>query len=63
MNNDAGIFAEGDEDILGVDASDAALEAAASPTIRGAAFSFPNAPTVSVLFTCCGNDDAELDGA
>ena len=63
MNDHAGIFKQGDEDIFGFDVADAALEAAASPTIRGAAFSFPNAPTVSVLFTCCGNDDAELDGA
>jgi hypothetical protein len=44
------------DDILTCDVSDTALEAAASALIPGAAFSFPNSPTVSVIFQCCGND-------
>ena len=63
MDGNAEIFKLGDEDILAFDVADATLEAAAGTTTRGAAMSLPNAPTVSVLFTCCGNDDAELDGA
>ena len=43
------------DDVLSFDVSDAALEAAAS-ALPGAAFSFPNSPTVSVVFQCCGND-------
>lgn len=35
--------------------ADDALEAAARP-VAGAAMSFPNAPTVSILFACCGNN-------
>jgi hypothetical protein len=46
---------QSDDDVLVFEVSDNALEAAASPT-AGAAMSFPNAPTVSVLFACCGND-------
>jgi hypothetical protein len=44
-----------DEDIFAFDVSDEALEAAAI-TIPGAAYSFPNAPTVSILVVCCSND-------
>jgi hypothetical protein len=44
-----------EDDIFAFEVSDEALEAAAS-TMRNPAFSFPNAPTVSVLFACCGND-------
>jgi hypothetical protein len=44
-----------DEQILTYEISDAALEAAAN-TLPGAAMSMPNAPTVSILFACCGND-------
>jgi hypothetical protein len=40
-----------------IEVSDAALEAAASNPM-GAAISFPNAPTVSLLVVCCSNDDA-----
>jgi hypothetical protein len=46
-----------DQDIFSVDVSDAALERAAS-TLPGAAMSFPNSPTVSILFVCCSTDDA-----
>jgi hypothetical protein len=48
-------FEQSDNDSLTFDVSDAALEAAAS-ALPGAAFSFPNSPTVSVVFQCCGND-------
>lgn len=44
-----------DADILTCEISDAALEAAAS-AMPGAAMSFPNAPTISVLVVCCSND-------
>ncbi len=44
-----------DADILAFEISDAALEAAAC-TMPGAAMSFPNAPTVSILVVCCSND-------
>lgn len=44
-----------DEDILIFEVSDSALEAAAN-AIPGAALSFPNSPTVSILFACCSND-------
>ena len=44
-----------DEQILTFEMSDAALEAAAE-AVPGAAMSFPNAPTVSILFACCSND-------
>ncbi|HSZ67453.1 MAG TPA: hypothetical protein VK825_14700 [Xanthobacteraceae bacterium] len=44
-----------DEQILTYEISDTALEAAAS-TLPGAAMSMPNAPTVSILIACCGND-------
>jgi hypothetical protein len=47
----------GGDDCLVVDVADAALEAAASNP-RGAAMSFPNAPTVSFLVVCCSTDDA-----
>ena len=48
-------FEHSDDDVLTFDVPDAALEAAAS-ALPGAAFSFPNSPTVSVVFQCCGND-------
>jgi hypothetical protein len=44
-----------DEQNLFNDVSDAALEAAAD-ALPGAAMSFPNAPTVSILFACCSNE-------
>jgi hypothetical protein len=45
-----------DDDILCVDVSDAALEAAAMASVPGGAMSFPNAPTVSILVVCCSFD-------
>jgi hypothetical protein len=45
------------QDPMIIEVSDAALEAAASNPM-GAAISFPNAPTVSLLVVCCSNDDA-----
>ena len=45
-----------DDDILGCDVSDAALEKAASTATPGGALSFPNAPTVSILVICCSFD-------
>jgi hypothetical protein len=56
MNEIAGKPEQADDDIFAVEASDAALEAAASTVIAGAAYSFPNAPTVSVLIVCCSPD-------
>ena len=59
MNLDKRGF-ERDDDNIGFDISDAELELAANPGALGlAAFSFPNAPTVSVLVVCCGNDSSE----
>jgi hypothetical protein len=55
MNSVPNDFEQSDEDVFAFTVSDDALEAAASPTV-GAAMSFPNAPTVSILFACCGND-------
>ena len=55
MNDNTEEFERRDDDVLGFEVSDAALEAAAN-AIPGAAFSFPNAPTVSVLFACCSNE-------
>jgi hypothetical protein len=56
MNDDAAIVEPNklllDNDIFGADLSDAALEAAAH-AMPGAAMSFPNAPTVSILVICC----------
>jgi hypothetical protein len=53
-----GAFAH--DDVFAVTATDAELEAAAHPgTPALAAMSFPNAPTVSVLVYCCGNDSSE----
>ena len=48
-------FEQNDSDVLAFEVCDATLEAAAS-ALPGAAFSFPNSPTVSVIFQCCGND-------
>ena len=55
MNGVTEDFEQSDEDVFTFNVSDDALEAAASPT-AGAAMSLPNAPTVSILFACCGND-------
>jgi len=44
-----------DEDVLNFEVTDEALEAAAS-ALPGAAMSFPNAPTVSILVVCCSQD-------
>lgn len=51
-NTDCG---PGNDDVFIFEVSDAALEAAAN-AMPGAALSFPNAPTVSILFACCSND-------
>jgi hypothetical protein len=60
MQHDASIAADGivaaDADILTFDLPDAALEKAAA-AIPGAAMSFPNAPTVSILVICCSFND------
>jgi hypothetical protein len=60
MNDGVRVFQQGDgvrgdEDILTFEVSDAALEAAAR-AVPGAAMSFPNAPTVSILVICCSFD-------
>ncbi len=46
---------QSDEDDLSLGVSDEELEAAASMASYPA-MTFPAAPTVSVLFVCCGND-------
>jgi hypothetical protein len=57
-NDASGAFAHGD--IFAVAITDAELEAAAHPGAPAlAALSFPNAPTVSILVYCCGNDSSE----
>jgi hypothetical protein len=55
MNSTAKNFAANDESVLYFEVSDAALEAAAD-SLKNPAFSMPNAPTVSIIFACCGND-------
>jgi hypothetical protein len=55
MNEDTREVAPSEDEILTFAIADAALEAAAR-TLPGAAMSFPNAPTVSILVMCCGND-------
>jgi hypothetical protein len=55
MKDASKTFEQSDNDVLTSEVSDAALEAAAS-ALPGAAFSFPNSPTVSVVFQCCSND-------
>jgi hypothetical protein len=55
MNSTIENFAANDESILYFEVSDDALEAAAD-TLKNPAFSMPNAPTVSILFSCCGTD-------
>jgi hypothetical protein len=60
MNENSQDLEQCDEDILTLEVSDAALEAAASPT-TGAAMSFPGSPTVSILVLCCSNDYTERD--
>ena len=57
MNDTSNGLEPGGEDCLVFEVSDAALEAAASNPM-GAAISFPNAPTVSILVVCCSNDAA-----
>ncbi len=57
MNGTAGGLDQDGQDLLIFEVSDAALEAAAGNPL-GAAMSFPNAPTVSILVVCCSNDDA-----
>ncbi len=54
---DSGCYIEvqTDEHNLAVGISDEELEAAASMTTH-AGMTFPSAPTVSILFACCGND-------
>jgi hypothetical protein len=53
MDSSATSFQQaGDADIFTVDIPDAALEKAAA-AIPGAAMSFPNAPTVSIIVVCC----------
>ena len=44
-----------DDEILTFDIADADVEAAAF-ALPGAAMSFPNAPTVSILVACCSTD-------
>jgi hypothetical protein len=56
MNDEARNLEQADGDIFAFEVSDAALEAAASAP-RGAAMSLPNAPTVSIVVVCCGNDE------
>jgi len=60
MNEGLKIFAPSGghaaDDILHVDVSDTALEAAAMAAMPGGAMSFPNAPTVSILVVCCSFD-------
>lgn len=55
MHDGTGTGQPSDADLLNFDISDDALEAAAS---TGPAFSFPNAPTLSVLVMCCDNGAA-----
>lgn len=57
MNDNAKGLEQGDDEILTLEFSDEALEAAAGDT-RSAppALSFPSAPTVSILIMCCNND-------
>ncbi len=55
MNSATEEFDRNDEDFFTLNVSDDALEAAANP-VAGAAMSFPNAPTVSIVFACCGNN-------
>jgi len=56
MNDTTELREQSDDDILNLEVSDAALEAAAASVIPGAAMSFPNAPTVNVLVVCCSTD-------
>ncbi|MGB6729923.1 MAG: hypothetical protein WBE84_02045 [Xanthobacteraceae bacterium] len=56
MNGASENCEDGDDDIFSRDVSDTALEAAACALIPGAAMSFPNSPTVSIVFQCCGNE-------
>jgi hypothetical protein len=56
MNGNTKDIEQSDEDILGFEFSDEALEAAASVT-TGPVMSLPSAPTVSILVACCSNDE------
>jgi len=56
MNDKSTVLERSDEDILAVDVSDEALEAAARVT-AGPVMSLPGAPTVSILVACCSNED------
>ena len=56
MNGNTKDIEQSDEDILGFEVSDEALEAAASVT-TGPVMSLPGAPTVSILVACCSNED------
>jgi len=53
MNDHAKDLEQHDEDLFAFEISDEALEAAAETTTK-AAMSFVGAPTVSILFACCG---------
>jgi len=55
MDDDARTARQSDDAILNFDISDAAMEIAAQAA-PGAAMSFPNAPTVSLLVVCCSQD-------
>jgi len=55
MNDNTRNSERGDDDIFACDISDEAIEAAAN-VAPGPAFSIVGAPTVSILFACCGND-------
>ncbi|MFZ3360565.1 MAG: hypothetical protein WCA56_24355 [Xanthobacteraceae bacterium] len=55
MNDCDPDYATDDAGMLAYEVSDEALEAAAS-AIPGAALSFPNSPTVSIVFACCSNE-------
>ncbi len=61
MNDTADDCGQCGELILGLEFSDEALEAAAL-TATGALVSFPGAPTVSVLVSCCGIDPNSAPG-
>ena len=56
MNDNTRDLERSDEDILAVEVSDEALEAAAR-VVAGPVMSLPGAPTVSILVACCSNDD------
>ena len=57
MHDGSATLEQSDADVLSFQVSDEALETAAG-TQAGPAFSFPNAPTVSILVVCCDNSSA-----